>query len=139
MKRGKAKSSKSGFIQLWFLLGVLSLLGIYILIEDGYGLFVNMGWNVGLIIFLRKASYLFAIAFFTIISYLLIKFYSGVVKDWHSSSSFSDLPKFVEKGIVSFFLVGPCILMFAFIIGIIYILFTVDESHWHGPWELLDR
>lgn len=139
MKKRRSKSSKSGFIPLRYLLGILFLLGIYILTEDGYGLFVNMGWNVGPVIFLRKASYLFLIVVFTITSYLLIRFYSGVVKDWRSGSSFSSMPKFIEKAFVSFFLVGPCVLMFAFIIGIIYTIFTVDESHWHGHWELLDR
>lgn len=118
---------------------VLFLIGLYVLIEDGYDLFVHMGWNVEMIIFLRKGSYIFLIVFFLFIIYLLMKVYWWVLKDWRDGSSFSSFPKFIEKGVISFILVGPCIFSFAMIIGVIYVFVTADESFWHGPFELLDR
>lgn len=138
-KRKSILSNKSGFIPIWNILLILLLIGLYVLIEEGYDLFVNLGWNVGIIIFLRKGSYIFLIVFFLFIIYFLMRFYWGILKDWREGSSFSSLPKFVEKGIVSFFLIGPCIFAFSVIIGVIYVLFTADESYWHGPFELLNR
>ena len=75
-------------------------------------------------IFLEKGSHIFLIVCILIVIYLWMRLYIGVVKDWRDSS----LPKFVEKAFVSFFLVGPCILLLAIIIGVIYIFVTADDS-----------
>ena len=140
MEKRRTRFKKgSGFMPLRYLFLVLFLLGLYVLIEDGYDFFVRMGWNVGMIIFLRKGSCIFLIVFFLFIIYLLMRVYRWILKDWRDGSSFSSLPKFIEKGVISFFLVGPCIFSFAMIIGVIYVLVTADESFWHGPFELLDR
>lgn len=118
---------------------VLLLIGVYALIEDGYDLFFNLGWNVGFLVFLRKGSNVFLIVTFLFFIYLLMKAYLGMVRDWREGYSFSSLPKFIEKGMISLFLVGPCIVMAAMIIGVLYVLFTADDSFWHGHFELLDR
>ena len=68
-----------------------------------------------------------------------MRVYLWALKDWRDGSSFSSLPKFIEKGFINFVLVGPCIFLFAMIIGVIYVFVTADESFWHGPFELLDR
>lgn len=138
MKKGKSRSSKTKkweFIPLRYLVLILSVVGIFILISDGYEFFVNMGWNVGPIIVLRKASYFFLMIVAALLIYFLLKFFLGVAKDWRKGSYYSDVPRWIEKGFVSLFLVGPSIFFLISIVFLIFTLITVDDSHWHGHWD----
>ncbi len=79
MEKRRTRFKKgSGFMPLRYLLLIFFLLGLYVFIEDGYDLFVRMGWNVGILILLRKGSCIFLIVFYLFIIYLLLKVYRWV-------------------------------------------------------------
>jgi hypothetical protein len=73
MKKRRTRFKKgSGFMPLRYLFLILFLLALYVLIEDGYDFFVRMGWNVGILIFLRKGSCIFSSAMIIGVTYVLV-------------------------------------------------------------------